>query len=270
MGELGYTEGRNIKIEDREIAGKSERLSLLIREIKKLNADVIVALNSRAAREALDGTDSTVVFLAADPVGSGLVSQLSRPDSRATGVSIVGTELTTKRLELLGLLVPKARRFAFLGDTGAAPGKQQFEAAMKAAGALGLQIFSHEVKSSHNLDQRLLALGRSNVQGVIISSDALLYGKQPQVARALRALKLAAVFPVKQSEPVLISYGPSPKRIARKVAEYVDRILKGARPADLPVEQISEYELVVNLRIAEELGIKLPAVILQRADEVIR
>jgi len=272
MNELGYAEARNIRIERRGAEGHMDRLPQLARELAGLKPDVIVAFNTRAALAAMEATTSPVVFLSADPVGSGLAANLSSPRGNATGISIVATELTSKRLELLRLLAPRARRIAFLSDSTNLPGPQEIEEAERTARTLGVQLVKVEVRNQLELETALAAFPRSSAQAVLVGSIALLYANRAKLAAVLRTSRLPAVFPWRDAHDVgvLMSYGVGLKDAGRKAATYVDKILKGAKPADLPIEQLSKYELVIDMRVAKELDLKVPQELLQRADEVMR
>ena len=272
MHTLGYVEGRNIRIEARGAEGHMDWLPQLARELAERKADVIVAFNTRAALAAMQATTNPVVFLSADPVKSGLAPNLSSPRRNATGISIVATELTSKRLELLRLVVPGAGRIAILTDSSNAPGPQEVEEAQRTTKTLGIHLIKAEARNPHELETALRALRRSGAQAVLVGSAAVLYANRAQLATALRTSKLPAVFPWRDAHDVgvLMSYGVGLRDAGRKVAAYVDKILKGAKPADLPIEQMSKYELVIDLRVAKELDLKVPQLLLQRADEVMR
>jgi putative ABC transport system substrate-binding protein len=272
MRDLGYVEGRNIKTEDRGAGGQVDRLAQLARELAERKVNVIVAFNTSAARAAMEASDAPVVFVASDPVGSGLAANLSKPGGNATGVSLVATELTSKRLELLRQLLPGARRIGFLSDIAKAPGMHQFQEVQKTAQTLGIQLLEFNSGDSSQLDEVLHKLTRSHLQALIIGNDPVLYANRRKLAKALQASKLPAVFPYRASSEhaVLLSYGADLKMAGRKMAAYVDKILKGERPAQLPIEQISKFELIIDLRVARALALKVPEEVLQRADEVIQ
>lgn len=271
LRELGYVEGKNMIIEWRRSAGGEDRS--LAAELARTGPDVIVVASTAAARGALEASKSTpVVFLSGDPVGSGLVASLAKPGGNATGVSGVLTELTPKQLELLRAIAPRARHVACLMNASNPSSRQQFEAAKNAAPALGLQIMAFDVRNDGDLDAALHRLSRSGADSVLVTGDILFRANRSKIAQAVRKARLPGAFPYREyhDEGALMSYGPDLKEAGRKMAGYVDRILKGARPADLPIEQIAKYELVIDLRIAQELGLKVPQDVLLRADEVMR
>jgi putative ABC transport system substrate-binding protein len=272
LEELGYTVGKSIVIEWRYVRTEEDQHSAAI-ELAHSNPDVIVAFGTPIARAALAATKTIpVVFLSGDPVATGLASSLGKPGGNATGVSLIFTELTAKRLELLRSLAPKARRIGCLINPANPVGLVQFEEAQKAARTLGLQLLKLAAGNAGELDAVLHALPRSGAHALLIAGDGFFYMNRAKIAAATRKARLPAMAPSKeyQADGLLASYGPSLKETARKMAAYVDKILKGAKPADLPIEQISNYELVINLRVARAMGLKVPQDLLLRADEVIR
>ena len=273
LSELGYSEGKNIVIEWRLSAGGDEELRLLATDLARLEVDVIVAGNTQTARAALDVTTTVpVVFLSGDPVASGLGASLARPGRNATGVSIVLTELTAKRLELLHQLAPRARRIVYLMSSTSPMGPLQLEAAQKAARTLGVRLVTLDARDEGELDTVLRALAKHSGDGFVVTGEALFRTNKSKIAQAVRKARLPAMFPAKEyhDDGVLMSYGPNTKEVGRKMAVYVDKILEGAKPSELPIEQMSKYELVVNLKTAKALGLTIPESVLLRADEVIR
>jgi putative ABC transport system substrate-binding protein len=259
LRELGYVEGKNVITEWLRSAGAEEEERSLVADLAREKVDVIVVFNTVAARAALDATTTIpVVFLSNDPVASGLADSVARPGRNATGVSGLMADLTGKRLEFLQQLAPAARRIVCLVNSSNPSGLQQLDAAQKAARTLGLQLITLDAHNEGELDTALRAL--------------LFYANKTKITQAIRKAGVAATFPYRDYHDggALMSYGPSTKELARKMAVYVDKILKGARPGDLPIEQISVYELIVDLRVARELGLKVPQDLLMRADEVIR
>jgi putative ABC transport system substrate-binding protein len=234
--------------------------------------DLIVAMGSPATRAAIDVTHTPVVFLAGDPVATGFAASLGRPGGNATGVSVVYTELVTKHLELLHQLVRRARRIIVLtnlANPGAPPAHERL---LQAGHALGLRLITLNAGSQAQMDEAVHAIPRTRADAVLVSGDLLALANRAQIAQAVRRAKLPAMSPFKQYHEtgVLISYGPNYEAAMGQVASYVHRILKGAKPGELPIEQVSKYELVLNLGIAQQLGITVPEAILVRADEVIR
>jgi putative ABC transport system substrate-binding protein len=217
-------------------------------------------------------TTVPIVFGSGDPVATGLAASLARPGGNATGVSVLSTELYPKRLEYLHWLAPRARRIAFLMNSSNPIAVTQLEATQKAAPSLGVQLVKLDARNERELRSVLHALERGAADGAIVTNDLVYRSTASQVAQVLRKARLPAIFPYRQylEEGGLMSYGPDPKEVGRKLAVYVDKILKGAKPADLPIEQLSKYELVIDLRVARELKLNVPQDLLLRADEVIR
>ncbi len=273
LRELGYIEGKNIVIEWRRFAGGGEELRSLAADLARSKPDVIVAATTAAGRAALEATATIpVVFLSGDPVAMGLATSLAKPGRNGTGVSIVSTELFPKRLEYLHWLAPRARRIAFLTNSSNPIAAPQLAALQKAAPMLGLQLVTLDARNESELGTVLRALRRGEAEGVIVSNDGVFRSNKFKIAQAIRKARLPAIYPYRAylEDGMLMSYGPNLKEAGRKMATYVDRILKGAKPGDLPIEQMSEYELIINLRVARELGLKVPQDLLLRADEVIK
>ena len=273
LRELGYVDGENILIEWRQATTNDEELRSHAIDLARSKVDVIVTNGTPAARAALAATTTIpVVFSAGDPVATGFAASLARPGRNGTGVSLMTTELIAKRLELLHQLVPHARRIAYLTNSSNPIALRQLEEAQKAARVLGLQLITLDARNARELDTALRTLPRSMADGVLVTPDLLLQTNKSKIAQAVRKGRLPAMVPYKQylDDGTLMSYGPDNRDLARRMAGYVDRILKGTKPSDLPIEQVSKYELVIDLRAARELGIKVSQELLLRADEVIR
>jgi len=271
LQELGYAEGSNIVIERRY--ARLAQLAALASELVQKRVDLIVTVSTPAARAALEATATIpVIFLSGAPVSAGLATSIAHPNGNATGVSILSTELYPKRVEYLHLVAPRARRMAYLMNPANPIAALQLEAVQKAAQKLGLQVLRFDLRDPDELDAVLVAITRSKANAVLIGGDAYIYSNMAKVAQALRRAKLPAISPNadSSSEGVLMSYGVDNREVGRKMAVYADKILKGAKPADLPIEEISTYKLVIDLRIAREFGINVPQDLLFRADEVIR
>ena len=272
LRQLGYTEGRNIVLEWRQSVGDVEAMRSVAADLARANVGVIVTFSTPAARGALEATDKPVVFLTGDPVASGLATSLAKPGGRATGVSVVLVELVGKRLELLRQVAPKARRVAYLLNSSNPVGVLQLKEAQRAARTLGIELVPLDARNAGEIDAALHAIPASAVDAIQVSGDILFLTEQARIAQAIRKTRLPAMFASREyhEQDVLMSYGPSIIEAARRMATYVDRILKGARPGELPIEQVSKYELILNLRVARTQGIKVPRSLLMRADEVIR
>jgi putative ABC transport system substrate-binding protein len=272
LAQLGYVEGKNLVVEWRRSAGTQDEIGALAADLGAGKVDLIIAMGSPAARAALDATMKPVVFLVGDPVASHFAASLGRPGGRGTGVSVVYSDLITKHLELLHELVPRARRIIVLtnlSNPGTPPAQEKLQ---QAARALGLQLVTLSAGNAAEMDAAVRAISRTAGDAVLVSGDLLALANRDKIARAVRKAKLPAMFPFKQYHEagVLMSYGPNYDAAMAQIASYVDRFLKGAKPSDLPIEQVSKYELVVDVGIARELGIEVPQSILVRADEVIR
>ena len=271
LRELGYSEGSNIVIEWRH--GKQVQLGVLASELVQKGVDLIVTTGTSAARAAFEATATVpIVFLSGAPVSAGLAISIAHPGRNATGLSILSSELYPKRVEYLHLVAPRARRMAYIMNPANPIATSQLEAVQRAARKLGLQVLRFDVRDPDELDAALLAIARSKANTVLIGGDAYIYSNMAKVAQAVRKAKLPAISPYadSSSDGVLMSYGVNTREAGRKMAVYADKILKGVKPADLPIEEISTYRLIIDLRVARELGIKVPQELLFRADEVIR
>jgi len=273
MRELGYLEGKNLVIEWRKSADVYDNLPALAGDLVRSRLDLIVALGTPAARAALTATTTIpVVFAGGDPVGAGLASTLARPGANGTGVSSLSTELTGKRLELLRQLAPHARRFVLLGNPSSPLHAGMLQMAQDAARSLEVQLIVLDARNATELGMVLRQIPHASAGGFTVSSVNLFVANKATIARAVAKARLPAIFPWKNyhDDGVLMSYGPSLNEMGRHAAVYVDKILRGAKPAELPIEQMSQYRLVIDLRVAHAQGIDVPQALLLRADEVIR
>jgi putative ABC transport system substrate-binding protein len=271
LAQLGYVEGKNLVLEWRRSAGAQDEIRALATDLVRAKIDLIIAMGSPATRAALDATTKPVVFLVGDPVASGFAASLGRPGGRATGVSVVYTELI-KASRAPSRAGSRARRIIVLtnlSNPGTPPAHEHLQ---QAARALGMQLITLSAANAAEMDAAIQAIPKSSGDAVLVSGDLLALANRDKIARAVRKAHLPAMFPFKQYHEagVLMSYGPNYDAAMGQMASYVDRILKGARPAELPIEQVSKYELVLDLRIARELGIEVPQSILVRADELIQ
>ncbi len=273
LREHGYIEGQNIVIEWRRIGSSVEDATPDATAMVRSKPDVILALTTAAARAAMRATSTIpIVFQSGDPLATGLVESLAAPGGNATGVSVASPQLTAKRLDLMHQLVPQARRIAFLRNPSNAVLPAQIAEAQKAARQLGLQLETFDARGTGDLDAALRALQRSAPHAVLIASDLALLTENAKIASAIRKARIPAIFPWKEyhEHGALMSYGPNLKDTLRRVASYVVRILKGAKPADLPIEEVSQFDLVFDLRVARELKLEVPQSLLLRANEVLR
>ena len=273
LRELGYVEGRNITIEYRWAEGKPERMRELAEELVKLKVDVIMAPSSIYTGAAKRATSTIpIVFMShADPLGTGHVASLARPGGNATGLTIMMTETNVKGLELLKEAVPKLARVAVVWDP-ATPSHVPGLKAVEAAGpSLGLRILSVPVRSASEYESAFSTMVRERADGVLVLSTPLfIAGAKPLAELALRH-RLPSLFGPKHHVEAggLMSYSPHRADLYRRGAVFVDKILKGARPADLPVERATKFELVINMKTAKALGLTIPPLVLARVDEVI-
>jgi putative ABC transport system substrate-binding protein len=272
LRELGYIEGKNIVLDSRVTGATDEELRAGAMDLARAKADLILAGSTPAARAALEATALPIVFLVGDPIAAGFAASLARPGGRATGVSMLTTELAGKRLELLRLLAPKARRICFMMNSANPATAWQLKEAQAAARALGVQLVSLDVQATGGIDAALSRLPRSEASGVVVAAEIIFLENRARIARAVRKAKLPAIFPATEYHDagVLMTYGPNLRSVGHALAIYIDRVLRGAKPADLPIEQISKFKLVLDLREARQIGVEVPDTLLLRADEVIR
>jgi len=272
LHELGYVEGKNIVIEYRYAEGKLDRLPELAEEQVRLKVDVIVSTGPGSTRSAKQATATIPIVMAFDddPVGSGFVANLARPGRNITGLSTLAPELSGKRLELLKEIVPRLTRVAFLGDV-TRPGTAQSLTEMNlAADAVGVQLQYLEVRGPKDIEIAFRAANKERADAVLVLSSGMLLSQRRRIIDLAIKSRLPTIYP--QSEFVenggLMSYGVSVIDLFHRAATYVDRILKGAKPADLPVEQPKKFELIINLKTAKQIGITIPQSVLFRADKV--
>jgi len=271
LRDLGYVEGRNIAFDRRYAEGKIEVLPTLATELVRNQPDVILAIGTPATRAAMSATQTIpIVFTRiADPVGFGLVSSLARPEANLTGMSDLMVEIAAKRLELLNTAVPEAKHAGVLwaSDYPAA----ELREIERAARSLSLELIPIGVRSLDEVEPALQAMVEQRASALIVM-PAPIFGQRPQRTADLTAkARLPAMFPHKGFVAAggLMSYGVDFAARVRRVANYVDKILKGAKPADLPVEQPTKFELVINMKTAKALGLTIPYTLLALADEVI-
>ena len=274
LRELGYVEGKNLQLEVRWGEGKLERLPTLADELVQAKVDVIVAGTSPAVVAARQATQTIPIVMpvSSDPVGDGLVASLARPGGNITGLSLMAPELGQKRLQLLEELFPKvSRAVAVLWNPAYVGMRARFEQAQVAAPAVGLTVRSVEVRDTHELDVAFEAIIREHPDGLLLLVDPFTFSQRARIVEFGAEQRLPVIYESSDFVDVggLISYGPNINDMYRRSATYVDKILRGAKPADLPVEQPTKFEMAVNLRAAKALGIKFPESILLRADKVI-
>ncbi len=276
LNALGYVAGKDIVSEYRSAAGRDERLPALAAELVQLKVDVIVPAGRPAilAAKAASRTIPIVIAAEGDPVAAGLVASLARPGGNVTGMAVLLPELSAKRLELLKEAVPRLTRVGVLWNPGDADRVEEWNSARAAGRALGLEVESLEVRSREDLRPAVVSARKKRV-GALLVLEGLVTGGNPKIVTDAAAQnRLPAMYPrrvfVESFDYTgLMSYAPDYQDLGRRVASYIDRILKGAKPADLPVEQPTKFELVVNLKTAKALGLRIPPSLLVRADRVI-
>ncbi len=273
LEELGWRDGFNVVFDFRYAGGKFDQLPVLAAELIATNVDVILAQGSLPVEAVRTATRTVPIVMVSvgDAVGSGFVVSLARPGGNITGLVLVSPELGPKRLELVKETLPTLGRAAVLWNAGNASHKLQLKEMEAAARALGLQIQSLPAHTVDDLEEALLGATRSGAEAIITMDDALIQVRRQQIVALATEKRLPVVgeFRLLALAGALLSYGPSQTHLWRRAASYVDKIFKGARPADLPVEQPTRFELIINLKTAKALGIRISSALLARADEVI-
>jgi len=275
MRELGHVEGKTFVLELRYGEGRAERFPEIARELVGLKLDMIVAATDVVIAAVKRETQTIPIIMASsnDPVATGLVASLARPGGNVTGLSIISPELSGKRLELAGEVVTGLSRVAFLWNPDVRGGVLDYNQTDAAARSLGLQLQSVEVSRSEDLDRALSAITKERAQALIVPpSNPVAFGNRDRIASFAQKNKLPSVYAQREYVDAggLMSYGPSIPDMHRRAATYVDKILKGTKPADLPVEQPRKFELVINLKTAKQIGLTIPQSILFRADKMIK
>jgi putative tryptophan/tyrosine transport system substrate-binding protein len=274
LRELGYVDGKNIAIEYRYADNKFDRLPALADELVSLKVDVLLTPSTIEALAAKNATRAIpIVFLsAADPVASGLVDSLARPGGNITGLTNIAAVLAGKQLELLKETVPKLSRVAVLWDPKAPGSAQQWKESQLPARELGLQLHSMEVSGANDFESAFTEATRARSAALAVTQSPPFLSNQKQIADLATKNRLPAIY--NRGDWVenggLMSYGPHRAEPYRRAAYYVDRILKGAKPADLPVEQPTKFELMINLKTAKALGLTIPPIVMMRAERVIK
>jgi putative tryptophan/tyrosine transport system substrate-binding protein len=274
LRELGYVEGKNLQLEVRWGEGKLERLPALAAELVQAKVDIIVAATSPSVAAARQATRIIPIVMptSSDPVGDGLVASLAHPGGNITGLSQMAPELGEKRLQLLKEMFPTvSHAMAVLWNPAYVGMRARFQQAQVAAPAVGLTVRSMEVRDSRELDVALEVMIREHPEALLLLVDPFTFSQRSRIVEFAAEQRLPAIYETRDFVDVggLISYGPNIPDQFRRAATYVDKILRGAKPADLPIEQPTKFELVINMRAAKALGIKFPNSILLRADRVI-
>lgn len=272
LRELGYDEGRNLAIEYRFAAGNEERLAQMAADLVRQKVDIIVTLTLTVALAAKRATSTIPIVMAAaaDPLGSGIVASLARPGGNVTGMSTLSTDLAGKRLQLLHELRPGARRVAVLASKGTAS-PFFIEQLRLAAKPLGITLVVQQVSEVEGFAGAFALMDRERAQALVVQSNPLARNHRKRIAELAAEHRLPSIFEHRTYVDAggLMSYGPNLPELHRRAAAYVDKILKGAKPGDLPVEQPTKFELFINGKTAKALGIKIPQSLLISADKVI-
>jgi putative ABC transport system substrate-binding protein len=273
LQEYGYVEGRNLRVEARFAEGRDDRYSALAAELVALPVDVIVTWGTPAALAAKQATATIPIVMGsiADPVSVGVVSNLARPEGNITGFSSQNVDLEVKRLELLKDLLPQLARVGILGNAANPFLDVVLKTLRPTADQMRIALELVEVSNSDQIEGALVRLDQARPDGVLVPSDNLLLTKRNEIAAAMARSKLPAVYAIREFAAAggLIVHGANLGVLFERAAGYVDRILKGAKPSDLPVQLATEFELIINLKAAAALGLTLPPNLLARADDVI-
>lgn len=274
LRELGYVEGRNLAIEYRSAEGRPERLPELAAELVRLRPDVIIPLSTPAAVAAKQATTTIPIVMVSpgEPVAAGLVASLARPGGNVTGLTLeVTPETSGKQLQLLTEVVPKVQRVAVLMNPAYAPNAARWNETQRAARSLGVALVSAEVRTAGDIEGAFATMRQEKTDALLVLGDPLVFPLRHQIGDLAARNRLPSASPYREAADAggLISYGPNFPAVYRRIGTYVDKILKGARPADLPIEQPTKFELVINLRTARALRLEIPQPILSLADYVI-
>jgi putative ABC transport system substrate-binding protein len=272
LRDLGYIEKKNIALEYRYAQGNPDRLAALAAELVRLPVDVIVTTTDQGARAALQATRTIpIVMTTGDPVGSGLAATLAKPGGNVTGLTVLLADLSGKRLELLKETIPSMTRVAVLW-TADTPGMSAFKETQAAALGYSLQLNAFEVDSVGKVDSAFSQMPKARAQALLVVLSPLMTLNSKRIVDLALKNRLPAMYATRQfvEEGGLMAYGPNIGDLYRRAATYVDKVLKGANPAELPVEQPSKFEFFINLKTAKQIGQTVPPNVLARADKVIR
>jgi putative ABC transport system substrate-binding protein len=274
LRELGYVEGKNIVIEWRSAEGQLDRLPALAAELVHLKVDVIVTTGSGVTRAAKEATVTIPIVMSQDndPVGNGFVASLARPGGNITGLAILAPEISGKQVELLKETVPRLSRLAVLGPS-TSPGTAQASKEVElAAGAFKVQFQYLDVRDSKDVETAFRAASKGRADAVLVLTGAVLNAQRKEIAELAVKSRLPAIFPFREYVEAggLMSYSANFADLYRRAATFVDKILKGAKPTDLPVEQPMKFEFIINLKAAKQIGLTIPPNVLARADKIIK
>ena len=273
MSELGYVEGKTIRVDYLDAGGSGDKLDAIMEGLVRDKVDVIVAMCTPETLSAKKFTSTIPIVMGAtgDPVKAGLVASMAHPGGNITGLSAMSLDFSAKRVDLLKQAFPKLTQTTVLWNPQRPDNKAEVKAMQEAAARLGLKFQSEEVRSRDELAVKLDAIGWDGTQSLLNSGDTLLGGETRTIAERAAKLKIPALFEDRYFVEMggLMSYGPNYRKLHRGAADYVDKILKGAKPGDLAIEQPTKFELVINKKTARALGVTIPNAVLLQADEVI-
>jgi len=277
LRKLGWIEGKNIAIEYRFAEQKNERVPELAADLVRLKVDLIVTTATPSALDAKSATTTIpiVMLSAGDPVAAGLVASLARPGGNVTGLSALATELNTKRLEILKDTVPKLARVGLLRPTGVSNLARALQLKELRAAALSMKLKLEEIDAQYDpkgLESAFQAAKQKQVNAIMTMTTRAFFAERKRIVELAGKYRLPAIYPDKEfvDESGLMSYGADYADLYRRAAVYVDKILKGAKPADLPVQQATKFEFVINLKAAKQIGLTIPVRVLERANKVIK
>ena len=274
LRDLGYVEGKNIVIEWRSAEGKLDRLPALAAELVRLKVDVIVTTGPAPTRPAKEATSTIPIVMAFDndPVGNGFVASLARPGGNITGLSTLAPEISGKQLEVLKEIVPRLSRVAVLGSSTTPGNAQSLKETELAAGAFGVKVQYLDVRDPKDIDTAFRATGKGRADAILVLTSPVFNPYRTEIADLAVKNRLPAIYSTPEfvEDGGLMTYGVSLTDLYRRAATYVDKILKGAKPVDLPVEQPTKFEFIINLKAAKQIGLTIPPNVLVRADKVIK
>ena len=274
LRELGYVEGKNIVIEWRHAEGKLDRLPALVAELLRLKVDIIVTGGPGSTRSAKEATSTIPIVMAQDPdpVGNGFVASLARPGGNISGLATFAPELSGKRLELLKEIIPRLSRVAVLGSSTRPGYAQELREVELAAGAFKVQLQQLNILDPKDIETAFRAASKGRADAVLVLTSPVIISHRSQVVDLAVKNRLPAIYPQTEYTETggLLYYGANTPDLFRRAATYVDKILKGRTPADLPVEQPMKFEFIINLKAAKQIGLTIPPNVLARADKVIR
>jgi putative tryptophan/tyrosine transport system substrate-binding protein len=273
FNDLGYVEGKNIVFEHRFPGEQADRFRSMAHELAESKVDVIIAVTGIGAKEALQATRTIpiVIVLEPDPVGSGLIESLAHPGGNVTGLSLMAVDLSGKRLALFKEALPNLSRAVIMIDPKDLAAKRIVSSSVAAAKTLGIELRPVEVTTPAAIDNALAAMMADGIDGLIVGAGSMMFNERARIGAFALTQKIPTQVAVAEMVPfgALLSYGPDFPDYFRRAAAYTDKILKGAKPADLPVEQPSRFKLTINLKAAKSIGLTVPASLLASADEVI-